>query len=199
MLEALDDLRPNEVYVATLPAARTACRVKPLRVVVGGGQPPVIDYTDPVYDSQPPRFALLRHCSLGPQPPFIVDSAKFVLVRLHRGEHIQKLGEHVFHRLQLGFGDREAGEQGGLQTYVPTSSKNLLKQRFRAEIDADQLGRLTGEMPKARDSTRSLANASAAQEENLQFLMVTAGSYEVVKNVSREPVASLHSARYGHH
>jgi hypothetical protein len=42
--------------------------------------------------------------------------AQLILVRLHLGEHLQSVGEHVFHSSQLGFGDGETGEQRGLQT-----------------------------------------------------------------------------------
>ncbi len=45
-----------------------------------------------------------------------------VLVRLHLGQDVENVGQHLLHGPQFRFGDGETGEQGGLQTYTPSSS-----------------------------------------------------------------------------
>ena len=80
---------------------------------------------------------MIRQQALDPPPPRVVVLAKFVLARPHLCEHLPNLGERVLHRPRFGFGDRETGEQGGLQTYAPTSSSIEVQQRFELDKGAD--------------------------------------------------------------
>jgi len=69
----------------------------------------------------PPRPPLIRQKTLRPPASCVVILAHLVLVRLHLGQDVENVGEDFLHGPQFRFGDGETGEQGGLQTYTPTS------------------------------------------------------------------------------
>ena len=80
----------------------------------------------PRHRDHAPRCSI-RQQTLGPPSPFVAIVPQFVLVHLH-------LGERVSHGPQFGLDFGETGEQGGLQTYPPTSSSALRRTRSaRAE------------------------------------------------------------------
>ena len=70
----------------------------------------------------PARPPLICQKTLRPSASFVVILAHLVLVRLHLGQDVENVGQHLLHGPQFRFGDGETGEQGGLQTYTPSSS-----------------------------------------------------------------------------
>ena len=119
------------------PQLRTGDRRRHCRVGRGGRRirhecaslPPLIVLflsgasKDGIVISQPPppRPPLIRQRSLRPPASCVVILAHLVLVRLHLGQDVENVGEDFLHGPQFRFSDGETGEQGGLQTYTPTS------------------------------------------------------------------------------
>jgi len=120
----------------------------------------------------PPRPPLIRQKTLRPPASCVVILAHLVLVRLHLGQDVENVGEDFLHGPQFRFGDGETGEQGGLQTYTPTSSSARLPRVLNGT-------RISAPSFRLNRVFRSLLGARSARPEDVAAAIFPASPFRL--------------------